>query len=198
MAISNLTGLESLFGLETPLGFNAYLVVDRISYAFYFKRETRIHFYADIYTNSNKTTLVASKAFYIHPDLEIRELKGKVSKLPTSNLEDGDLYLVKNNYLPHILENWLLAKRQTPLNDNSPTDGWSFWLILPREIFSSGEKYYQINDPATGILTEVAKPSGAHLVWKVFNKNMYPTGDIINQCYLYLKSLPEFADTVDC
>ena len=177
---------------------STYLVVDRVSYAIYFKRETHIKFYADLYADSSKTTLLTSKEYHIHPELEIRELKGRVNELPTVNLELGDLYLVKNNYLPHILESWLLAKRKDSANDGSPTDGWGFWLILPQEIFLSHGKYYQITNSNTALLTEVEKPSHSYLDWRVADNGTEMSKDIVTQCYLYLKSLPEYADAVDC
>ena len=178
---------------------STYLVVNGVSYAIYFKRETHINFHADLYADSSKTTLITSKEYHLHPELKIRELKGKVNELPTANLELGDLYLVKNHYLPHIPESWLLAKRKEPAHDNSSTDGWGFWLILPQETFLSHEKYYQITNSTTAILTEVEKPP--RMGWKVADKGKgmsEEAKDIVTQCYLYLKSLPEYANAVDC
>ena len=179
------------------LGANTYLIVDRVAY---FKMENRIHFFTSIYSDSSKATLITSNEYYIQAGLERRELKAKVNALPTENLTVGDLYLVENTLLPHITNPWLLAKKENPLNDGSPSDGWSFWIPTIHEVFyMSDANYYTISDLEVGTLSKVSELTDDPRVWNTwFAKEPVNDNSIVGQCYLYLKHRPEYAGVVDC
>ena len=180
------------------IGENTYVMIDRL---FYSPIEKRVSFNIYVYADSSKTKFLAGRDFNIYSHNIRRELKDKLDKLPpVETTEEKDIFLVNNEYLPHVREKWLFAIREPLSGRDEFFDGWSFWVPTAHEVFymQTDQNYYKIN-LSTGELIRTDEPQDDVRVWNSwFTKEKIAENGLMKQCYLYLKHLQEFENCLDC
>lgn len=183
------------------LGKETYVAIERVDYS---PTDKGIYFFLGIYSDRSRTCLLARKEHQVSGSNTIQTLKGRINEFPSpDSVKRGETYLIRNplNNGPSTCR-WLIAERNNDIVDINdpnyfPTLGWTCWMVGGHERFymEAEGKYYRLSDMETAELIQIW-PNDDIRVWNQwFSK---PVVNILKQCYLYLKSLPEYADAIEC
>jgi hypothetical protein len=179
--------------LQNYLSEGTYSIVDCINYS---KYGNWLRFTFKIFSDSSKTTELASKNYEICRHILHRGVRGFTS-IPPVDAVIGEFYVVTNEPKPTGLwegREGLLAV----LNDKLE---WCFWGFG-----GNSETFYHLQDSYYFLLNrstlEPIKiyPTNDFRLWdKWFSPdNMFSdTSNIVKQIYLFLKSQPGFENVVD-
>jgi hypothetical protein len=186
------------------LGKNTYVTVDRIDYC---PIDKSINFLLGIYSDTSRSRLLATKEHRLSGATKIVSLKGRVNDFPAlDDTKKGDVYLVRNK-LGHSEQNckWLVAERNNLQIDTSSPDyhpalNWTCWMVGGHETFFVEEegKYYGLSDAEKAELIQIWPIDDIRIWNNFFSKSVLNQKGVLKQCYLYLKSLPEYADAIEC
>ena len=167
-----------------------YCIVDSIQYE---KEAKFVRFDLKIYSNSSKTTVLASKNFSILMQSTCWGIKQfGVTQMPGNPVE-GDCYILAKTGLHESI-----PELYAGLKARFENIEWRYWSTQTSELLYdiTAAKYVNYNFD-TGTTTDAINVNDSRLWDTYLCTALVEQNGLIAQCYTYLKSLPEFANTVD-
>lgn len=184
--------------LGNYIGANTYTTIDEVIYG---KAAMFLRFSLYVWSDSSKSTLLASKQYDIYFDKDIEQIDGIDSTTPPENPQNGDRYLIAQE---GVTGDWAsyegkIAEWKSDLNEGA--GGWSFWFVSPGHPYyhPASELYYHITDEEGSYNTSSFEEDA-----RMWDKWFAPQhvlldeeNNLYKQIYIFLKTLPGFENVTD-
>ena len=177
MALSNYVG-------------NTYCIVDSI---FLEKEMKFIRFDLKVYPDANKSFLMASRAFSINMTQRCWDImEFDVTIMPSNPVEDDTCTIAMTGLDPSIPT--MYAGTKAIFKNNA----WQYWGITSDElVYDSTNDIYLTYNTNTHTFVAAKEINDSRLWDNFFCTALIEQHGVIQQCYTFLKSLPNFSECTD-
>jgi hypothetical protein len=169
---------------------NTYCIVDSI----FLEKELKfIRFDLKVYPDINKSFLMASRTFNIDMTRCCWEIMAfDLTVMPSNPVENYACTIATTNLDPSILQ--MYAGTKAIFKNNA----WQYWSINSNElVYDSTNDVYLTYNLNTHSFVPAKDINDSRLWDKFFCTALIEEHGLINQCYAYLKSLPNFYECTD-